>query len=888
MKASSLFPLLLICVAGMVFAKEKSQKPEVTASPEQAASQVLVKPKSMAPVKKVQKGPFKNFRDLTREALQRTGFFDTWQTSDHLYLAIPESRLGEHFLFASQLSRGIGVRGLVGGRMAEKEGNIVALERFGDKVYLLQKPVRFTASKGSPEELALQATFGDSVLESAPIASIKEPKPAKEGEPAEERTLMIDIQPWLVSDLSGVAERLRTIFAQNSGSPARFHHDRSRSYLTSTRAFPGNLNFKVKLTFRPGTPQILESVPDDRYIPLTVYHTFAALPEEPMAVREADPRMGFFTSVRKDFSKTGDPYTRAVRRWRLEPGTVEGGLAQPVKPITFYLGPDIPDAYRQTVKDGVLAWNKAFEAAGFRDAVKTEDLPGGIEPEDIRFPTIRWSTSDRSVYDAIGQTLSDPRTGEILDADILIEASLINKFGRAWRREQPMRFSQNAYGASFGDCHGEFLAEMSMQVNLATVYLASSGGLESGEKIPPHFIEEALKSVVMHEVGHALGLTHNFRSSSDTPMEKLHDRDWVSRNGLTSSVMDYPAINLAPKGRANGYYFTPVVGRGDLWTIAFGYTTNPQKAASLAREGAVRGFSYGTDIDAEGPAALDPHTNAWDLSSDPLAWAMERTDLIRGLWSRIPDVVLADNVAYEEVTLTFDNALNQYAQALTPILKYIGGQHVYRDHFGDPKGRAPFEAIPLERQRQALTFLARNVFSPEAFQTPSQVVSQFGGLKWQHWGRPDNFQGRQDYPFHEEVVALQNTLLLKLTHPLRLAAMKDGEYKFGEDRVLGIPELMESLTQSIWTEVQEGSYRNISGLRRDLQRAYLDLVLVMMTDTSVDLPADARSISRLQLKQLAAGIQKFLASSSDINTYTLAHLEEARARIDRALRGGER
>ncbi|HVG43974.1 MAG TPA: zinc-dependent metalloprotease, partial [Longimicrobium sp.] len=647
-------------------------------------------------------GPFKPWAEVTRDATRREGWLDSYQKGDALFLAVPRDRLGKDFLISYQISQGVGAAGLFGGTMLNIfEGSVVAIERHGDRAFLVRRPTRFTAPQGSPTEQAVGLTFSSSVLASAKIESINA-----------DSTLLINAYDWFVSDLSGVGERVRFAVAQpGQQQPPPVPLEASRSYLESVKAFPGNLNVRAQLTFRPSSPAgALTSLPDSRSIPVGVAYTLAPLPETPMQPRDADDRVGYFLTARKDFSTFEDNFfKRYVNRWRLEPGRqVEGGLWEPKQPIVYYLDTNIPVEYRPFIKAGVEAWNLAYEAAGWKNAIRAEMLPEGADPEDLRYHTIRWNVSDQPGYGAIGPSIVDPRTGEILDADILIEASMVS----GWRREfrtmvTPAATLEEALGIGAAAGQGEHAAlsaELAAQGSLLRTLLVASGEIGPRDAVPMEYVGTALKWVTMHEVGHTLGLRHNFRSSSDTPLDRLGDRAWTEQNGVFSSVMDYPAVNLSERGRPAGYPYNPGVGSYDRWAISYGYAADAGRAARLAREAALPGHAFGTDEDSNGAGALDPTVNTFDLGADPLAWARGRATLIRGVLPELPRYVMADNARYGDVTDAFNLLMNQYVRSLAVGVKYIGGQYVNRDRMGDPSGRMPFVPVPPAKQREALAF----------------------------------------------------------------------------------------------------------------------------------------------------------------------------------------
>jgi hypothetical protein len=826
------------------------------------------------------------FDEVTRGAVARTGFFDTYERGDAFFLAIPEDRLGEEFLLTFQIAQGIGARNVFGGTMLNIfEGAVVALERHGDRVFLVRRPVRFTAPEETPVAHAVELSFSSSVLESAKIEAVR-----RDG------ALVVNAYDWILSDLSNVGQRIRGAAAPaGAASPPPVNFDRTRSHLESVKAFPANLNIRAKLTFRSSGPTALTSVPDDRFIPVSVFYSFAALPAEPMEPRLADDRVGYFLTVRKDFSREDDGFfVRYVNRWRLEPsGETVDGLKVPLKPIVFHIDRTVPDEYRPFMIAGVDAWNTAFEAAGWKGAIRAELLPDSADAEDIRYATLRWNTSDEPSYGAIGPSIVDPRTGEILDADMLFEANMIRGFKRDWRTtvapaaavDEFFHLSEEELLAVASGAKGPgWSAEISAQGSLLRAALAASGRIGASDAVPLQYVGEALRWVTMHEVGHTLGLRHNFRSSTDTPLERLHDREWAHEHGVFASVMDYPALNLPHGAEPAGYHYNPGLGSYDRWAITFGYAHSGADAERVARLAAQPGHAYGTDEDVSGPGALDPLVNVYALSDDPLRWGKERAALIVSIWERLPEHVLADNSRFADLTDAFNTLLVQYSRALAVAPRYIGGQYVHRDRVGDPDGRPPFVPVPREKQREALEFLDRYAFGEDAFSAPHEVLAQLGPNRWTHWGETNSFGGRIDFPYHERVLSVQTSLLNQITSPFVFARIRDAESKFGSRAVLPIPELMEQLTRSIWSESWDGS-RNVTAKRRDLQRAHIDRMTEIVATPPARMPADARSIARYRLADLDERLARALRAPG-LDAYTRAHLAESRERIRNARTAG--
>jgi hypothetical protein len=355
----------------------------------------------------------------------------------------------------------------------------------------------------------------------------------------------------------------------------------------------------------PGRAETLRlpNVPDQRYVQVGVHYSIHKLPEEPMTPRIADDRVGYFPTMHKDFTRVGgeDFFVHYANRWRLEKKDPDAALSEPVEPIVFYMDTTIPEDYVQYIMEGVEMWQRAFEKAGFKNAIIAKRAPTPEEdpefdPEDARYNTIRWSTSDQVMYGAIGPSQVDPRTGEIINADILFEHNMVASFGKMWRRVAEPRAMLMAIDPSlkpFWMTEEELAAEIDLEDipqlrdkahmmcamqdwirfggHMQWLSLVANGVIEGGGEMPMEYIGDALRFVSAHEVGHTLGLRHNFKSSGSTPYESLNDKDKIEEIGMTGSVMDYSSPNIARNPATQGYYYAPSVGTYDDWAITWGY-----------------------------------------------------------------------------------------------------------------------------------------------------------------------------------------------------------------------------------------------------------------------------------------------------------------------------
>jgi hypothetical protein len=354
-------------------------------------------------------GVVRPFGDVTRGSEVGTGIFTIYFKHDSIYLSLAPRQLDRDYLLVTQISQGIGELGLDGG--ASIRSDLVRFHREGDRVELWIVNSRMAAAPSTPMARTVAYSFGHSVAQSFPIAAERDGS-----------EILVNVAPFFVSDWADVGTVFQTAMTQRKLS-GTVSFDAQRSTLQSLRLFGANLEAEVRLTFQTPRNLGLETVPDYRSIPIGIHYSLLELPATPMRPRLADDRVGFFVSATKDFSRdTAESFfVRFVNRWRLEKKNPGAGLSEPVQPITYYIDRTVPVEWRPFVRAGILEWNRAFEDAGFRDAIRVLDAPddSAWSAADARYSTVRWTANNGAVY-AIGPSNVDPRTGEILNADILI------------------------------------------------------------------------------------------------------------------------------------------------------------------------------------------------------------------------------------------------------------------------------------------------------------------------------------------------------------------------------------------------------------------------------------------------------------------------------------
>lgn len=909
-----------------------------------------------------ERDPFKPWDDVLKDTRAVEGWLTFHRKRDGtVYLELPPDRLGQEFGLTIHVARGVSDFGINAGLPQAWETQLLRFRRVNDRVFLERLNPRFTAADGSPMRVALEANVAHSPVQSFRI----------ESEHRETKHLLLDVTDFLLSDYGEVEEWLEAVYA---GRPVSL--DKERSHVERVQGFPRNVEIDAALTYRASNPPLLpaDGVADYRAVPITLRYSFFALPEKPMRPREGDPRVGHFLTAVWDYSDTrsDNPRTYYVQRWRLEKRDPNAAVSEPVQPIVYWIDRSVPHEYRRWVREGIEAWNKAFEAAGFRNAIVVREAPEDDETwsaEDIRYSTVRWS-ADRFAW-AIGPSQIDPRTGEILNADVVIASGFTNFLNLEYRefagpdawglpgfapgdaasagsparsgamgpsalgpfapsppfgpfaeaerliRRLPPRLADRLCFAQLGKAH---------QLAFQHTVLSVLGGLdEAGEgagddvapnpdgalNAPPEYIGAAIRDLVMHEIGHTLGLRHNFKASSAMPYERLNDTTYTRRHGLTVSVMDYAPVNLSPDPRRQGHYFNVEVGAYDVWAIRYAYEPvaaepadgalafagGPSAAVEAERE-ALRRIAaqaaeplhaYGTDEDNYlGSWAVDPQINAWDLGSDPLRFARDRATIVARVLPGLERRLVRPGEGYQRLRSAFTTLLFERYSSLYPLTKLVGGLYTARDHAGDPNGRPPFTPVPAARQREAVRLLVEQAFAEGAFRFDPELLNKLAPNRLVADGWSDPWLvAPLDYPVLEQVGAIQASLLGALLDGARLRRMLNNELRTrpGEE-AYGVHELLATLTGAIWAEL-ETAPRNIDPFRRNLQRMYTDhlirTALEVRAPFSLVPPEDARALARAELRGLSERIGRALDSPARLDAYTRAHLEDIRVRIDRAL-----
>jgi hypothetical protein len=442
--------------------------------------------------------------------------------------------------------------------------------------------------------------------------------------------------------------------------------------------------------------------------------------------------------------------------------------------------------------------------------------------------------------------------------------------------------SKSAYGCEF--------AQGAVQQGAFGFNMLQARGLLT-DSVAKQYVNDYIIGLVAHEVGHTLGLRHNFRSSISHKLGELQNEQLTLREGITGSVMDYSPVNIALTGEHQGQYWQTTLGTYDYWAIEYAY--KPIAAASpddeLPELGKIASrcgdpkLAYGTDEDAQGFSSrgIDPVTNVWDLGDDPIAYYAKQITLVKELWSKMESKFSNPGTRYQKLRIVFDNSLRDYYLGGLTVSKYIGGIYFHRDHIGDPGNRPPFEPVPAAKQREAFEFLKTNIFGPAAFNVPPSLLNKLGVERfWDFEGTPFQMQ-RIDYPLHDVILSIQRSPIERLYSPVTLSRLLDLEMRYQNPKEkFTIAEMFRGIRDAVWSEL--GSGKSINSFRRQLQRAHLTKLVEILIKPQQGTPDEAQTMARADLVALQKEIDK--TPKGGMDDATKAHLDETRARIDAALK----
>lgn len=782
---------------------------------------------------------------ITKDAKTLPGVFTVHRIDDKLYFEIPEEGFDKLMLWQAEVAKG--PAGVSWGGKALGSA-VVKWERRGNKVYLWK--VGFAKRADDPgTKLSLDSGSQDTIIAAFPVEA--------EGK---DRTAVVPVTPLFTTDMADLSVK------QAVGGAAGV--DDSRSYLSDVKAFPTNVEVRSLLTFRgatgafggPSRGPVPSPLGDGgRSMTALVHYSLVQLPDQPMRGRYADPRVGYFT---EGFDKYDDPRgwsakRQFVTRYRLEKKDPAAAVSEPVKPITFYVGREVPAKWRSYIKKGVEDWAPAFEAAGFKNAIVCKDAPEPTrdpswDAEDARWSVIRWASEP--IANAMGPHVHDPRSGEIISSHVVFWHDIL-KLTQQW------------------------------------YFVQCSAVDERARKLPlpDDLTGELIRYVACHEVGHTLGLRHNHRASQAYTVEQLRDPKFTAENGSVASIMSYGRYNYVAQPGDGVKKLIPVVGPYDTFAIKWGYEPIPGADSSEAErktldQWASRQLSepYLRFGGEDGPAAVDPTVLTENIGNDPVA--------VTALGLKNLDKVLSHLVAatsekgedYSVLEDTYKAVMNHQRNWYGAVAKQVGGVVESRTLPGK-EGGEQFARVPAAKQKEAVKFLVEN-----AFQTPKKLLDPKVVGRFRYSG------------LAADVTGMQATLLKSLLSEERLDRLAEAELSDPAGAYTGVA-LAADLSAGVWSELLADKPK-VDPVRRALQREFVDILTGALEPPAAagagstpspfgatrrsggEAKPELRVAARATLQALLPKLEAGAKAAAD--PATKAHLDDARAEVESALKGG--
>jgi hypothetical protein len=749
---------------------------------------VLADDKKSAKDDKEAKEKDKTIAELIKDKTEFAGLFNLYQdvkTGENM-MVINEAQLDTPFVYFTHTVDGVTDAGHFRG--AYRETKLIEFRRHFERIDIISKTPRFKFDENSALANASNANISEAVLASIKIEKAEEGQIAFNVDKLFLSEALHKVSPWTNPDDKDAKKRFK---------PGKLDDKKSR--IIDTRHYANNIDVVVDYVFSNDNPSVRGSaaVTDSRSVSIKVQHSFVALPKNDFQPRFDDARVGYFTR-QFDQMTSGDwtPYLDVIQRWDLQKKDPAAAVSEPVKPITWWIENTTPVEWRDTIKEGVLSWNSSFEKAGIKNAIEVKVQPDDADWDagDINYNVLRWTSSPRPPFGGYGPSLAHPLTGELLGADIMLEFVFMKN-----RWIYDAMFTQGANRLTEENTANETNLYCSLGHELQQSMMMANS-LSTGADIEKKAIlEEGLRHLILHEVGHTLGLNHNMKASILWDEKDIHDKT-KTKGVLTGSVMDYSPINVAPLGEDQGDYFQYEPGPYDDWAINYGYSAaladpvaEQARLANILSRSNEHGLAFGNDADdMRAPGRhIDPRVMIGDMSSNAVAYASDRMELIDHMLSELTEKSRVKGESHQQLLVAANMLFGQYRVQAGVISRFIGGVYVERNVVGTDDSIKPFTPVPADIQKNAMNTLAEKVFAAETLTNMQPLYNYM-----QQQRRGFGHMGKNEDPkAHKMLLSLQTNVLDQLLHANVLQRISDTSL-YGNEYSLS--EFMQDLSDSIF------------------------------------------------------------------------------------------
>ncbi|MDB4269746.1 zinc-dependent metalloprotease [Flavobacteriaceae bacterium] len=624
---------------------------------------------------------------LTKKMTKHSGLITTYQEDDNVFLELSDSLLEKDLLMVTrfvQLPANYQAYINAGSKTSQQ---LIHFKKKGKQILLTQESFVNFANEEDPISQSVKLNNFPPILAAFPIKN------------SEENRYLIDVSSYFNNDSPGfniIRKSLKKEYSIGS-------NDSKRSFIDSVKSFPENIEIRHTLTYNLGKPPRGNTA---NTMSFQVNHSIIALPETPMSIRYSDERVGWFSLNKYNYSSDAlkSDNIRIIRRWRLEPTNLEaynrGELVDPIKPIIYYLDPATPMKWRPYFKQGIEDWAKVFEKAGFKNAIIAKDPPTKEEdpnfsPEDIRYSTVRYvATTTRN---ATGPSVSDPRSGEIIESDII------------WYHNH-LRSYRNRYLLETGAANPK------------------ARSLDT----PEEEIGEMMRRVISHEIGHALGLPHNMKASSAYPVDSLRSGNFTQKMGIATTIMDYARFNYIAQPGDENIRFVRQLGPYDDYAIDWGYRyfsdQTPESEKVLLNEMVDKKSM--DPVYMFGSGGNDPDTQTENIGDDPIKASEYGLKNLKIVAKNLDKWTTTEGQSYDDLNELYNEMIGVYRRYIYHVIKMVGGVNETLMRKG--QDYTPYKNLDQALQRQALDFLHVNLWDTQNWLIQKSLVSKIkdeGSLK---------------------------------------------------------------------------------------------------------------------------------------------------------------